>query len=163
MLVRWAHGQRSPRSRWARGYQVVWKAANADLYTVWNTDLSGNYLSTPIGPVSGGNAQLKGLENSFHQDLNGDGVIGAATFDIAVNYTGDQAYQSYFTAAAQRWQQVITADLPDVNSAKYGFIDDLLITANVSIHRWGGSRNSWARRRRDLFRVGRRFCPITAP
>ena len=136
------------------GYQVVWKAANADLYTVWNTDLSGNYLSTPIGPVSGGNAQLKGLENSFHQDLNGDGVIGAATFDIAVNYTGDPTYQSYFTAAAQRWQQVITGDLPDV-----GNIDDLQITANVKFI--DGPGGILGQATPNLFRSAPSFLPYT--
>ena len=123
-------------------------------YTVWNTDLSGNYLSTPIGPVSGGNAQLKGLENSFHQDLNGDGVIGAATFDIAVNYTGDPTYQSYFTAAAQRWQQVITGDLPDV-----GNIDDLQITANVKFI--DGPGGILGQATPNLFRSAPSFLPYT--
>jgi len=81
--------------------------------------------------VSGGNAQFESLENTFHQDLNRDGVIGSPTFDITVKYSGDSHYQSYFTAAAQRWQQVITAALPDVTSPTYGFIDDVLIDVNV--------------------------------
>ena len=43
---------------------------------MWNTDSSGNYVSNAIGIVSGTSAALQSLETSFHQDLNGDGVIG---------------------------------------------------------------------------------------
>ena len=60
----------------ASGYEVAWKIAGADQYTVWNTDSSGNYISIPIGTVSGTSTALESLETSFHQDLNGDGVIG---------------------------------------------------------------------------------------
>jgi hypothetical protein len=60
----------------ASGYQVAWKLSGADQYTVWNTDASGSNLSSPIGIVSGSSAALEGLELSFRQDLNGDGVIG---------------------------------------------------------------------------------------
>ena len=52
-------------------------------------------------------------------------------FNISVAYSGNSAYQSYFTQAAQRWQQVITTDLSDVVSSLYGSIDDLLIHASV--------------------------------
>jgi Tryptophan-rich Synechocystis species C-terminal domain/Leishmanolysin len=114
------------------GYEVAFRINGADQYTVWNTDVNGNYVSDTIGVVSGGSSTLESLENSFHQDLNNDGTIGSPTFDITVNYSGDPTYQSYFTAAAQRWQQVITADLPDVDSATYGHIDDLLISASVT-------------------------------
>jgi serralysin len=58
---------------------VAWKIPGADQYTVWNTDSSGNYLSNPIGVVSGSSAALKSLEASFHQDLNGDGLIDVPT------------------------------------------------------------------------------------
>ncbi|WP_240535701.1 S8 family serine peptidase [Bradyrhizobium sp. STM 3809] len=59
------------------GYLVAWKMAGSDLYTVWNTDSSGNYTSNAIGAVAGSSASLEALETSFHQDLNGDGTIGA--------------------------------------------------------------------------------------
>ena len=59
----------------ASGYEIAWKLTGADQYGVWNTDSSGNYLSS-IGVVSGASTALKSLETSFHQDLNGDGVIG---------------------------------------------------------------------------------------
>jgi serralysin len=60
----------------ATGYEVAFKSAGADQYTVWNTDSSGNYVSNAVGAVSGANSTLESLEPSFHQDLNGDGVIG---------------------------------------------------------------------------------------
>ena len=60
----------------ASGYEVAWKLAGADQYTVWNTDSNGNYISHAIGTVSGTSSALESLETSFHQDLNGDGVIG---------------------------------------------------------------------------------------
>jgi hypothetical protein len=43
---------------------------------VWNTDSSGNFVSDTIGVVSGTSNALESIETSFHQDLNGDGVIG---------------------------------------------------------------------------------------
>ena len=49
-----------------------------DHYTIWTTDNNGKYLSD-IGHVSGTSAALESLENSFHQDLNGDGHIGSST------------------------------------------------------------------------------------
>jgi hypothetical protein len=114
------------------GYQIAWKMAGVDQYTVWNTDSSGNYLSqTPT--MFGSSSGLEVFEPNLHQDINGDGLIGVPTsaFDIDVSYSGDPAYQSYFTAAAQRWEQVIIGDLPGFDVPGYGFVDDLHITASV--------------------------------
>jgi hypothetical protein len=58
------------------GYEVAWKDAPDNVYMVWDTDSNGNYVSAPIGEVSPTSAALESLEPSFHQDLNGDGVIG---------------------------------------------------------------------------------------
>ena len=55
----------------------------------------------------------------------------SGAYHIAINYSGNSAYQSVFEAAAAKWEQVITQDLPDVNSSSYGSIDDLLINASV--------------------------------
>jgi cytochrome c2 len=60
----------------ATGYEVAWKVTGADQYGVWYTDASGNYLSSPIGTVSGTSAALESFEVSFNHDLNGDGIIG---------------------------------------------------------------------------------------
>ena len=65
----------------ATGYEVAWKIPGTDTYTVWTTDSNGKYLSD-IGHVSGTSAALESLENSFHQDLNGDGVIGIPTASV---------------------------------------------------------------------------------
>ncbi|MEH2544097.1 20S proteasome alpha/beta subunit [Bradyrhizobium sp. AZCC 2262] len=60
----------------ASGYEVALKAASGNQYTVWNTDNNGNVISNAVGgAVSGSSAALQGIEASFHQDLNGDGVI----------------------------------------------------------------------------------------
>jgi hypothetical protein len=53
-------------------------------------------------------------------------------YDIVIRYSGDPRYQSVFEAAAQRWEQIITADVPDAASIRYGLVDDLLIDASVS-------------------------------
>ncbi len=58
------------------GYEVALFNASSDLYTIWNTDSSGNVLSASLSSVSGTNTALESIENSFHQDLNGDGTIG---------------------------------------------------------------------------------------
>jgi hypothetical protein len=58
-------------------YDVAWKNAGAGLYTVWSVDSNGNYLSNVTGGnVAGNSTALEALENTFQQDLNGDGVIG---------------------------------------------------------------------------------------
>jgi large repetitive protein len=59
----------------ASGYDVVWKMSGADQYTVWSTDSSGNYTANITAVVSGSSSALESLETTFHQDLNGDGVV----------------------------------------------------------------------------------------
>jgi serralysin len=60
------------------GYEVAWKLAGADQYTVWTTDGNGNYI-TNTALSSGSSPAFEAFEPSFQQDLNGDGVIGAPT------------------------------------------------------------------------------------
>ena len=43
---------------------------------MWNTDANGNDTTNTIGTVSGISTVPESLETSFHQDLNGDGVVG---------------------------------------------------------------------------------------
>ena len=66
----------------ANGYEVAWKVAGADEYTVWNVDSNGNYLGNAFGYVSGSSPALESLEPSFHQDLNGDGIIGVPSTTV---------------------------------------------------------------------------------
>jgi serralysin len=60
------------------GYEIAWKDSGTGLYIVWNTDSNGNYTNHVFASVSGTNTALESIETSFHQDLNGDGVIGTA-------------------------------------------------------------------------------------
>ena len=70
------------------GYDVAWKITGTGQYTVWSTDSNGNYLVEFIGAVSGNSTALESLETTFHQDLNGDGVIGHLR--RAQHYSADQ-------------------------------------------------------------------------
>ena len=84
----------------ASGYEVAWKATGADQYSVWATDSSGSYTSdngagAPV--VAGTSSALEMLEPSFHQDLNGDGVIGLAvmsggTVEVSSAYSGPATF-----------------------------------------------------------------------
>ena len=59
------------------GYDVAWKNASTGYFSVWSTDSNGNYQSALTPEVPGTNSTLESMELSvFHQDLNGDGVIG---------------------------------------------------------------------------------------
>ena len=85
----------------ATGYQVAWKDAGTGLYSAWNTDNNGNYLSNIsglAGQASGTSTALKLLETSFHQDLNGDGQIGLVTSAIETQGATDlsQVADHYF-------------------------------------------------------------------
>jgi beta-glucanase (GH16 family) len=56
------------------GYEVAFQSTGSTSYEIWTTDSNGNYVSSG-GIVSGTSAALEAAELSFHQDLNGDGVI----------------------------------------------------------------------------------------
>ena len=60
----------------ATGYEVALKLAGSDQFTIWNTDSSGNYLSSAFNEALGTSAQLELYEPGFNYDLNGDGTIG---------------------------------------------------------------------------------------
>src|SRR5438552_776950 len=75
--------------RTASGYDVAWKMGGADQYQVWSTTSSGNYNSHLLGVVSGTSSALESFEPVFHQDLNGDGTIGAPTSAMHINLIAD--------------------------------------------------------------------------
>ncbi|MGT2437718.1 Ig-like domain-containing protein [Bradyrhizobium betae] len=58
------------------GYEVAWKNAVTNQYSVWSTDANGSYTGNLYMPGPGTSADFQRLETSFHQDLNGDGKIG---------------------------------------------------------------------------------------
>ena len=68
----------------ATGYEIAWKDRGSDQYGVWHTDNNGNYVSN-TGIMSGASTALASTETRFHQDLNGDGTIGAHSAAIAAN------------------------------------------------------------------------------
>ena len=71
----------------AIGYEVAFQNSGANQFSIWNTDGSGNFISYSV--YSGTSTALELLETSFHQDLNGDGVIGIKTTVIeALGSTG---------------------------------------------------------------------------
>ena len=70
----------------ATGYEIAWKSGSADLYTLWTTDNNGNYISNIVPAVSG--SSIESFENSFHQDLNGDGQIGVGGVATVVESNG---------------------------------------------------------------------------
>ncbi len=61
------------------GYDVVWKFAATNQYTVWHVDSTGNYTSSLTGVVSAGSYALQNLETFYAQDLNSDGTVGPVT------------------------------------------------------------------------------------
>ncbi|MCA6119976.1 hypothetical protein J6524_34710 [Bradyrhizobium sp. WSM 1738] len=102
----------------ATGYQVAWKEASTGQYTAWNTDNNGNYVShvsaltgsTSGGQVSGTDYGLKLLETSFHQDLNGDGQIGASSPTAPTSSVA-------FTTMYKNWSDIVTIKgVADANS-----------------------------------------------
>jgi Ca2+-binding RTX toxin-like protein len=66
----------------ATGYQVVWSLGSGQ-YSIWTTDNNGN--ETSYLHVSGTSSMLKGLETTFLQDLNGDGVINTTSTVLDVS------------------------------------------------------------------------------
>ena len=69
----------------ATGYDVAWQNTVYGVYTVWQTDSSGNYVSDTLGAVTSSNSTLEALETTFNQDLNGDGTIGVPAGGSAVS------------------------------------------------------------------------------
>ena len=67
---------------------------------MWLTDSNGNFMSNPVGVVSGTSTSWKSLEASFHQDLNGDGVISVTAAPAT-------------TAAERHGDRVLRLDQPD--------------------------------------------------
>jgi serralysin len=98
------------------GYEVAWKFTGSDQYTIWNTDSSGNYVSSPIGVVSGASSALAALEPTFHQDLNGSGTIGippAATPANTIQEASNLAPHSPWSMAARSDTFVFNAAVPN--------------------------------------------------
>ncbi|NOX53014.1 MAG: hypothetical protein GXP27_00970, partial [Planctomycetes bacterium] len=71
--------------------------------------------------------------------LGGDDIPSTVTslvgdFDIQVNFLGEwtASQREAVLAAAQRWERIVIADLPDVNVPGIGLVDDLVINAGFA-------------------------------
>ncbi len=90
------------------------------------TDIGGTfYLS------AGGFANATG---QYRVELNDLGPLDDGRFDITVEFTSDDipnAYVSAFEDAVERWEEIITGDLPYAFVEGYGYVDDILIEVSV--------------------------------
>jgi hypothetical protein len=64
------------------------------------------------------------LQAEYHQPADD-------AYSIEVVFVTNTEYDDFFTAAAQRWEEVITSDLRDASNSEFGVIDDLLIRVDV--------------------------------
>ena len=72
----------SPSAVWApvaalktgNGYEVAWRDASANEYTVWNTDLSGDYTTSATGVLTGSSQELEAVEGYFGEQFAGAGT-----------------------------------------------------------------------------------------
>ncbi len=76
----------------ASGYEVALKNSGTSQFSIWNTDSNGNFLSYAV--YSGNSTALESLETSFHQDLNGDGVIGIPTGQSPISISPASVWQT---------------------------------------------------------------------
>jgi len=84
----------------ASGYDVAWKIPGTSQFTFWTTDANGNYTSNLSGLVDGTSSTVESLEPIFHQDLNGDGTIGAPGSVVVASAGVSNAAQLQSTASA---------------------------------------------------------------
>jgi serralysin len=66
----------------ASGYEIAWKVAGANRYSVWGTDANGNYVANLVAATTGNDPALVSTEASFQQDINGDGQISTGRTPI---------------------------------------------------------------------------------
>jgi hypothetical protein len=114
----------------ASGYEVAWKMTGADQYSVWATDSSGNYVSNILGSVSGTSLALETIETSFHQDLNGDGVIGVPTTTSNTSTSSSQNVSQ--SAATQLVSVTVGGPGNDAFVFKPGFGSDVIVNATMA-------------------------------
>ncbi|EJN08763.1 Ca2+-binding protein, RTX toxin [Bradyrhizobium sp. YR681] len=68
------------------GYDVVLKNSSSGMFSFWSTDSNGNYVSN-LPDAAGDSASVLSMEATFHQDLNGDGVVSGAP--VILDLDGD--------------------------------------------------------------------------
>jgi serralysin len=105
----------------ASGYEVAWK--NAGGYLIWNTDSNGNFISS----ANATSTSVESYETSFHQDLNGDGVIGVPGVQgTAVAATAPPSNPQPSTGQEQISGTTITATAPNQTLTGTGSNDNFV-------------------------------------
>jgi hypothetical protein len=70
----------------AGGYEVAWKDAGTNQFSIWNTDSNGNFLSFTV--YSGTSTALESLETTFHQELTGGPTLTISNLAPTVSAGG---------------------------------------------------------------------------
>jgi hypothetical protein len=85
----------------ATGYDIVSEDTATGKFIVWSTNSSGKYTATLLSAITGVSYGLESFEPIFHQDLNGDHVIGLNPTVIQIDGATslDQIGSNYFLFA----------------------------------------------------------------
>src|SRR5436189_2943574 len=71
------------------GYDIALKNSSTGMFSFWSVDSNGNYLSNLVpGELAGSSSTVMSLETTFHQDLNGDGVVSGAPVILDLDGNG---------------------------------------------------------------------------
>ena len=100
------------------GYDVAWKNTTTGLYTVWTTDSNGNFTSNLLSNVSGTSGALESIETTFHQDLNGDGVIGVVPVTIEASGSTSLVQYTFVKNAGPKSKFLCLSPKPGSKPAK---------------------------------------------
>ena len=90
------------------------------------------YLHRPEPPAENKSVEIEAVNRFLSRSI---AQSTSSEFNIDLVYTGDSAYQWAFDRAIERWEQVITADLPDtrvtgsvtLDSINFGYLSNQLI------------------------------------
>ncbi|CAH2600056.1 Big_5 domain-containing protein [Rhodovastum atsumiense] len=162
-----------------RGNIIIRGAKGTPLRTIPVTDatqvtISGNKVTiNPATDLPAGTGYRVSMAGGVISDLSGNPFAGLPQdrlcfrtaprpaadhgFSITLVYSGNPIYRPAFEAAAARWSQVITRDLPDVAQSRWGCIDDLRIDARVMT--MDGDGGLIGKATPDAFRNGRHGLP----
>src|SRR5262249_27142871 len=125
------------------GYEVAFRVPGADQYTIWFTDSSGNYLSSPF-PGAASGAQLESYETSFDQDLNGNGTIGVVPLSSPqFVYEGTDASEAqvynimWGNSGLQPFAVRVLTPAHPSTAYQHSFLYDLPVEAGIAQSTWG--------------------------
>jgi hypothetical protein len=101
---------------------------NDQMFPSIGTNQKGNFVITWTGYGQGGDASWE--SNIYAKNLGSN--IAVSQFNITLQFDGGltPSQQAIFTAAAKRWESVITGDVADVITDAGVNIDDILIDAS---------------------------------